>query len=994
MTEETKRPGPPADRAGTALERRDVFISYARENAEFVRRLDARLTDSGKETYVDFSDIPPWSEDWQAALYAQIEASDTFVLVVSPESLASANVGLEIAHALDQGKRLKPLQIAEVAANEIPAAVGTPQWLDFRGDRFEESFASLVAVLDTDVDWVQDHTRFLLAANDWDARERDRSLLLGRSDLRDAEEWLAGQTGKEPPPTALQTEFILASRKAAVKRRQTVSGAVLFALAVALGLAIFALVQRGQAIGNEKQARSRELAARAMAALSSDPAVAVQLAAEGVRTRRTAQATDALLTSVAESHLQAVLRGHRREVATASFSPDGTRIVTGSLDGTAGIWDATSGKRLARLVGHGGVVAAAAFSRDGKRVATGASTGDGRVRVWDAGTGRLVTTLGPRVGVSRLAFSPDGKYLLAGDASGITHVWNAADLRPVAQLPGGGLPVTDLVFDRDGRRVLVADQGLVLRVWDLRHRRRLAVLRNRVSTAGAASLSPDGSLVVAPALKGGGVLVTRVADGKDVRVLRGHTDDVFATAVSPDGRLVATGSHDHTARIWNLGAGKQVAVLTGHSEGVTRVAFSPDGMLLLTAGEDDTVRIWEVGSWDGVAVLRGGIGRGLLMTATFSPTGRLVLTAGSTVRVWRTAIATPIALVRRVTWVSRFSPDGTLLAIASLDHTVRVLRVATGKPLSVLRGHGKYVTSIDFSPDGRRVITGGVDGTARVWNVRTGAQLVVLKGHGKGVTGEKGVSAEFSPDGKHVLTAGDDGTARIWDAASGRQIARMDVPGGETQTSASFSPDGRLVLTAGYNPAVTLRDAATGERVRMLGGRDGDVKTAAFSPTGNRVVTATSDGRVTVWNVTDGNALAVFRGPSAGVEGASFAPDGESVLVDEGYDVRVWNPATSELVTVGVNNYRGVRVASFSPDGGLILTATNGASPRLWDRTAGTQLGIVPGYPDGVVSASFSPDGTRLVVTGQDDLARIFLCGACGSPDELLAVAGRTPTAR
>jgi hypothetical protein len=151
----------PGKGAAKRHERRDVFISYSREDRAFAELLHRRLVESGKTVYVDVRDIPKWSEDWQEELFRQIDASDMVVAVLTEAAVTSAYVAAELDHAAAEGKRLKGLKLAEVPDEQVPAPVRTGQWIDFSDrEAFEERFADLLEVLATDVDWVQKHTRF------------------------------------------------------------------------------------------------------------------------------------------------------------------------------------------------------------------------------------------------------------------------------------------------------------------------------------------------------------------------------------------------------------------------------------------------------------------------------------------------------------------------------------------------------------------------------------------------------------------------------------------------------------------------------------------------------------------------------------------------------------------------------------------------------------------------------------------------------------------
>ena len=190
----------------------DVFISYSRKDRDFVRDLHEALAERQRDTWVDWEDIPLTAE-WLAEIFAGIEGADAFVFVISPDSAASEVCRQELAHAVEHNKRLVPVVRRDVKAEAVPPPLGSYNWIFFReGDDFDEAFRSLVKAIDTDLDWVRAHTRLLTRAIEWDGRKRDASFVLRGSDLRAAEEWQARAASKEPKPTALQTEYVLASR--------------------------------------------------------------------------------------------------------------------------------------------------------------------------------------------------------------------------------------------------------------------------------------------------------------------------------------------------------------------------------------------------------------------------------------------------------------------------------------------------------------------------------------------------------------------------------------------------------------------------------------------------------------------------------------------------------------------------------------------------------------------------------------------------------------
>ncbi|QJW93766.1 WD40 repeat domain-containing serine/threonine protein kinase [Frigoriglobus tundricola] len=250
-----------------------------------------------------------------------------------------------------------------------------------------------------------------------------------------------------------------------------------------------------------------------------------------------------------ETPLLATLKGHTSFVRSASFGPDGTRVVTASEDGTARVWDAATGREQAVLKGHTSFVRSASFSPDGTRVVTASE--DGTARVWDAATGREQAVLKGRTStVESASFSPDGTRVVTASLDKTARVWDAATGREQAVLKGHTDLVVSASFSPDGTRVVTASLDGTARVWD-------------------------------------------AATGREQAVLKGHTNVVYSAAFSPDGTRVVTASGDGTARVWDAATGQEKAVLKGHTGGVWSVAFSPDGTRVVTASQDKTARVWD-----------------------------------------------------------------------------------------------------------------------------------------------------------------------------------------------------------------------------------------------------------------------------------------------------------------------------------------------------------------------------------------------------------------
>ena len=486
------------------------------------------------------------------------------------------------------------------------------------------------------------------------------------------------------------------------------------------------------------------------------------------------------------------------EYGASSFatSPDGRMIATATGDdGTMRIWDAGTDRELRVLEGPGSPTLRTAFSPDARYLATASS--DGIARLWDIGTGRLLRSLEVERDhpdeVTDVAFSPDGRMLATTSQEGTSRIWDVETGWHLKVMKGQDLFDTIRVaFSPDGSMIATGHGNAIqtrvsfrysgsARIWDVAAGRLQKVLAKRSRDVRAVAISPGGRMIATgygrtiPAATGhlssGSVLIRDSDAGGRELELGGNWNSVTSVAFSSDGRMLAAGLSNSTARVWDLADGGEPRVLGDHSDGVTAVAFSPDGRWLATASGawDNTVRFWDISSGEQLKVIEGH-SEGIDSIA-FSPDGRLLATASrdGTARLWDAATGREMKVLEEhttgVVGVA-FSSDGRLLATTSWDHTARLWDVATGRQLQVLEGHLSNVYGAAFSPDGRTVAT--ASDTVRTWDVATGRQLKVMEGQSATID-----DIAFSPDGRTVVAASRDNTARIWDAATGRKLATL-----------------------------------------------------------------------------------------------------------------------------------------------------------------------------------------------------------------------------
>jgi WD40 repeat protein len=607
------------------------------------------------------------------------------------------------------------------------------------------------------------------------------------------------------------------------------------------------------------------------------------------------------------------LAGHDGGLWDAVFSPDGRRIATASIDGTAKVWDAATGRCLLTFTGHAlpklplapapprVPVTCIAWSPDGRSIATGSLFPNpldlrrsvGVVKVWDPDTGKVSVTFDKQVGhVDCLTFSPDGRHVASGSVNEdkTFAVWDAHTGEVVHVFGGNASHVHRLRYSPDGRLLLAGCTDGTVKVWDAATFAEVRTFEAHPAPVYDLAFSPDGGRFASAGFDGT-VKVWQTATGEEKLTLRGHMGAAMGVAFSPDGRRLATSGYDKTVRLWDAATGEEKLTLRGHTDSVCSVAFSPNGRRLVSASFDREARVWDASP----------------VEERTSPA--LFTLAGHTDRV--NAVA--------------FCPDGTVLASAGYDTTVRLWDGHTGAPVRTLEGHKASIWHLAFSPDGTRLASASWDRTVKVWDVATGRVVLTFTGHATPVHG-----VCFSPDGRRVASASWDGQLKVWDAATGAETA---APAGHLfpAMAVAWSPDGKRLASASGDRTVKVWEADGGRELLTLRGHDALVHAVAWSPDGDRLASASWDHTARVWDAKTGKEVLTLRGHTDRVQSVEFSRDGTRLATaSEDKTVRVWDAEGKEVRPACL--HRGVVWSvAFSPDGGRV--AAGCWAPGAWVRT-------------------------------------------------------------
>ncbi len=705
------------------------------------------------------------------------------------------------------------------------------------------------------------------------------------------------------------------SRAAQRLRRRALylAGALGVAALLALAAVLFAQQssQNAQRAENERRtAFVRELSVNSVNNLTIDPERSILLALHAVSVSTAGsqpvirEAEEALHRAVQASRLQLTLRGHTAGLENVAYSLDGKRLATASVDKTAKVWDAATGKELLMLCCHDEKLTVVTFSPDGKRLAT--SSTDKTAKIWDAATGKELLTLRGHTGyVYGVAFSPDGTRVATASVDKTAKIWDAATGLELLTLVGHTGGVWKVVYSPDGTRLATSswsdEPEHTAKIWDATTGKLLLTLKGHSDWVGGLAFSPDGKRLAtgsqdttAKIWDVSAPLNTGSASGQLLLNLSIRSNPL-SVAFSPDGTRLATGIVDGMAKVWDAATGELLLSLPGHTSMVMSVAFSPDGTRLATASNDGTAKVWDV-----------------------TPAGS---------REWLT-LAGHDGPVKYVA----YNPEGTRLATVGPDKTAKVWDAVTGKLLLTLSGHTSEVDGVTFSPDGSRLATVSLDQTVRVWDTATGKPLLTIST--TIFPFPTGLHTPFSPDGKRIATPGAGGSAKIWDALTGQELVTLCCHAPMYVRGIAFSPDGTRLATGGYDTLAKVFDASTGRLLLTLSGHTGGLWAVAYSPDGRWIATASNDGTAKVWDATTGKELFTLPSQTGVIDDVAFSPDGRRLATSGTEGVaKVWDvssegvPSQQPLTLYAP----GIPVgAVWGPDGKRLAVASYDGTARVY----------------------------------------------------------------
>jgi RNA polymerase sigma factor (sigma-70 family) len=631
-------------------------------------------------------------------------------------------------------------------------------------------------------------------------------------------------------------------------------------------------------------------------------------------------------------------------VNTCAYSPDGKMLAAGSDDFSIRLFDARTGRPLRLLRSGFQEITQVAFSPDGQMLACiGASE---TIELFETSSGKLLRTMGKPTGAVRgvwslLAFSPDGKQLVAGSnrdgeqlqagrGASIATLWDVDTGKELHRFEGYRGQLRSLALSPDGLYLATGSGDMTVRLWELATGKQMREFpvkkKGGLEGPGAKQpvvFSPDSKWLASEDRQAGGVCIWETATGKEVCRIPPKSDcSLLTLAFTPDGKSIAAGSFNHQLFFWEVPSGKLLQERAGrpwtvsggnHPGGIICLAYSPDGKTL-AFGEDNCLTLWDVlagkeieypdgptARIDSVAFVAGG--KTLVTQMSANPRQSLLewdLMAGR-VR-WRLHDSFPDACAPSSKFA--FATDGK--ALSGCDGQMLWLwDRAAGKEIRrlelVSRDKQLVWSTSAWSPDGKLFAIAGDsfgDGSFPVFDAAAGKEVCRIAARAQHLKW-----LAFSPDNRFLAFSENDGGIHLHDLPSGKKIGQIDVPFFQRMV---FSPNSKVLASIGHgindgkrtiSPlGLNLWDMPSGKLIRHIDVTNPMIRwetcIPAFSHDGLLIACGASDGSVQIWETATGNKRREFRGHSGAVSTVAFAPDGRTLATgSEDCTVLLWDLA-------------------------------------------------------------------------------------------------------
>lgn len=562
-------------------------------------------------------------------------------------------------------------------------------------------------------------------------------------------------------------------------------------------------------------------------------------------------------------------------------------------------------------------------------------------------------------------FSPDGKKIVTASRDSTARMWDGNSGFPIGAVMTHPRLVRRALFTLDGRSIFTIGFDGIGRLWNATSAEAVPHWRIKHSDSiNSAALSPSGKLIATGSNDG----VVRISDSATAQQLGEvhQAENVHTLVFHPTNDELLLSVSGPNATLWKLPEGAVLFELP-HGAQVNSAKFDSRGNRIVTASSDHRVRVWDVatGKMNGDAIEHDGEVRDAILSSNGKWMASLL---GSRLVLWEIDAKSKLKFIfehaGRVT-CARFTPDDLVLVSGTDSGQVQGRKINNGEAVGEPIGEDGAIVAIDFDREGKRWLIATGRGKARVWQPPPRYPISNRFVHGGAVE-----SMNLSSNGRWLATGAGDGKARIWDLAS--SDTAKELPHDTAVFCTAFSADSRYLLTGTGDGKAHLWKTSSGEEIGEPLSHGSTVSKATFDFTGKFFVTATEDGSAQSWETASRQPTGRPMIHGSPIGSLDLSRDA-TLLLTAGSDrkVRLWRPQTGEPAGTILESETEVTCARFSPKGDVVAAGSRDGTINLWLASSGKPLRQFR-QKGSITDCAFSPDGRYLASASEDQTAVVW----------------------
>lgn len=687
-----------------------------------------------------------------------------------------------------------------------------------------------------------------------------------------------------------------------------------------------------------------------------------------------------------------VFTGHESAVKSVPLSRDGRYILSGAADSTRWtsrggmsgqdntlkLWDLENGQCLKTFEGHTTGVGAVYLDPESKYAVSASLAGGGMyvlstppdpsIKIWDMESGACLRTIERKNlpgWIYSIAISFDGNKVLCGNGASYTgqiEVWQVGSR--IHSIPaswqlsriqtGEEALKKQRIFNRELEN---AEHAFAVGDWDT------AAQHIRIARTQAGFERDKKAFALWQNLY---THLPRISlrAGWKTNTLLGHAGIVHTISMSTNGKVICSGSHDQTIRVWDADSGECTHVFDEHKHMIFDVCLTPDGLNALSIGGDGKIKYWDTRTGQCLHAIEDPFFSSMRMSSN----GKIALSSHSNgaLKVWdvETGECTQVLNGHAQEIGSLcLSKDGRLAISCGKDGVLKLWDLNAGQCSHVLEEHVTGIAVVDLSGDGRFAISGGYsDRVLKIWDTNTGACINTIGGQMQYIA-----LLKLSEDGRIAVTASHDGMMSLWNIENGQCLHNIQNQTGQI-LSIDLSTHGQFALVNQKNEEYKLFETESGKCLKsFIGGHTSWVLCVDYSSDGRFVLSGSRDNSLRLWDVESGKCLKTFQGHRGDINSVCLSHDSRYALsASNDSTIKLWDVASGGCLQTFVGHSTKVNSIYVSNDASFAVSGSSDKTIRIWDLQSGKCLKIFNGHTDEVTSIAITKDD-RFILSGSWD---------------------------